>query len=225
MLGTRVQWTPILDFQQSAPSPARKVGNRLKVLLPEMRCRVHTNNGSQRPSCARQVHQNPPRLGGELNPCTRRINHQNPFPPTNTTITTLLPFHGLPQFETGFSSLGFAVRLAHADHVASKQISGRVRHWHFYPSQEEGSRHVNHRPSRESSNPRSGEIRTVSKTPMLNNNSARRCCERDDSKRHFTRDLARKRGDEIRYSASQFAALPMGRFFTCARDGGGQRLG
>jgi hypothetical protein len=64
---------------------------------------------------------------------------------------TFLPFHGLPLFETGFSPLGFADRPAHASRVASKHISGRLRHWQISPPKERHSRHVNHRPSRESS--------------------------------------------------------------------------
>jgi hypothetical protein len=74
-----------------------------------------------------------------------------PFSPTNTTITTLLPFHGLPSFDSWFSPVGSADNLARADHVASKQTLGRVRHWHWHPSHGGLACHVNHRPSQESS--------------------------------------------------------------------------
>jgi hypothetical protein len=74
-----------------------------------------------------------------------------PFPPRDTTITTLLPFHWLPSFNSWFGPVGYADNPARVDHVASKQTLGRVRHWHFHPSHGGLACHVNHRPSQESS--------------------------------------------------------------------------
>jgi hypothetical protein len=53
------------------------------------------------------------------------------FPPTDTTITTHLPFHGLSPFKFWSSPLGFADRLAHVDHVASKQNLGTSKTFAF----------------------------------------------------------------------------------------------
>jgi hypothetical protein len=48
---------------------------------------------------------------------------------------------------------------------------------------------VNHRPSQDSS------IQSAEKYDYFARQGSRRCCERDDNKRHFTRNLARKRGE------------------------------
>jgi hypothetical protein len=53
------------------------------------------------------------------------------FPPTDTTITTHLPLHGLSPFRFWYSPLGFADRLAHVDHVASKQNLGTSKTFAF----------------------------------------------------------------------------------------------
>jgi len=111
------------------------------------------------------------------------------FSPMNTTITTLFSFHGLPPIETGFSSFGFADRLAHVDHVASRQILGRVRHWHFTPPRM--TCYVNHRPSRESSTHQAENYK----------HACRCCCESVHSTRHFTRALMRERGEK--YATAQ----------------------
>ena len=74
-----------------------------------------------------------------------------PFPPSIRRSRHFYHSTGYHHFNPWFSPVGYADNPARVDHVASKQTSERVRHWHFHPSHGGLACHVNHRPSQESS--------------------------------------------------------------------------